>query len=154
MFLSHLSVGSRTGEGGSRTGALPGTGHSSTNCSHPLAVSSIQSEPEGDGTALPSGDSLYSMWVFGARRESHGPSTLGLHLCLKGTARRVPRSETETCLQKGLGVIQVELGGWVLCQGAQSPELKRKDDWSEASWFGEGTAGYQEGQPAILPTAA
>lgn len=116
-------------------------------------MSSIQSEPEGDGTALPSGDGLYSMRVFRARREAHGPSALGLHLCLKGTARRVRRSETETCLQKGHGVIQVGLGGWLLCLAAQSPELKRKGDGSEASWFGEGSAGYQEGQPAILPTA-
>lgn len=110
MLLSRLSIGNGTGEGGSRTRALPGTGHSSANCSHPLAVSSVQSEPQGDGTALPSGDSLHSMWVFCARRESHGPSALGLHLCLKGTKRGVHRTETITCLQKGHGVIQVQEG--------------------------------------------
>lgn len=75
----------------------------SVHCSHPLTVSRIQSEPQGDGTALPSRDSLHSVWVFGARRESHGPSALGLHLCLKGTTRGLHRTETGTCLQEGWG---------------------------------------------------
>lgn len=43
-----------------------GTGHCSTGCSHPLTVSRVQGEPQGDGTALPPGDSLHSMWVFSA----------------------------------------------------------------------------------------
>ena len=53
-------------EGGSRTQALPGTDHSGTKCSHPLAVPGVQREPQGNGTALASGDSPHSVRVFGA----------------------------------------------------------------------------------------
>lgn len=55
------------------------------SATHPLTVSGVQREPQGDGTALPPGDGLHSVGVFGAGGESHGPSTLGLHLCLQGT---------------------------------------------------------------------
>lgn len=62
---------------GNRQVALP-------NSPYSLTVPRIQREPQGDGAALPPGDSLHSMWVLGAGRESHSPSTLGLHLCLCG----------------------------------------------------------------------
>lgn len=81
--LPCLSHRQGTGRGGSRTRALPG--HCSTSRPYPLAVSSVQSEPQGDGTALPPGDGLHSVRVFGAGGKAHGPSALGLHLCLKGT---------------------------------------------------------------------
>lgn len=88
-------------------------------------MSSIQSEPEGDGTALPSSDSLYSMRVFCARRESHGPSALGLHLCLKGTAAGAQVRDWNLP-SEGTWGHSGRAGGWLLCLAAQSPVLKRE----------------------------
>lgn len=87
--------------------------------SHPFTVSSVQSEPQGNGTALPSGDSLHSVRVLSAGGESHSPSTLGLHLCLKGT--KGDTGQTVTCLQKRHGVIRVLNCGWLLSLVPQRP---------------------------------
>lgn len=72
-----LAVGLRE-----RTQSLLETDKGPPKSSYSLTVSRIQREPQGDGTALPPGDSLHSVWVLSTGRESHSPSTLGLHLCL------------------------------------------------------------------------
>lgn len=79
--------------------AEQGPARSQQHCPHPLTVPGVQSEPQGDGAALPPGDGLHSVRVLGAGGESHGPPALGPHLCLKAQGAQ------RTCLQKRLGVL-------------------------------------------------
>lgn len=123
---------------------------------HPLTVSGVQREPQGDGTALPPGDGLHSVWVFGARGESHGPSTLGLHLCLQGTKQghrtdcNLPSEETWSF---GSTMKEAPQPGF---PGARA---KEKVNTQRSNGHGSKPPGFgtehwpQEDQLAILPTA-